>query len=312
MLCVENIHKSYTPNVPNSNVLDDISFKIEKGEIFSILGKNGAGKSTLIKIMTTLLKTDRGRISFNDKCIESNLNRYKERIGVVFERSDNLYDYLNITDNLLYFGGLMGMSSKMILKRAEHLMKKFDLFEHRNKLLAQFSQGMRQKSSIIMAMINKPEILFLDEPTLGLDIISKRKIIKEIRSLAREEKISVVLTSHQLDVVEQVADRVMILSNHKIAFMGPVMKLKQKHSQNKYVIKIKKENYTVDDLKFTFASNVSENHECFVLDILETEKFNLNSLLSDLMKKSFTIESFSRELNSLEDIMIEYLEDKNA
>ncbi len=312
MLEAVKISKSYTPHISNSNVLNGISFKIHSGEVFSILGKNGAGKSTLIKILTTLLKSDSGTVLFNGKDIDNNINAYKKKIGVVFERSDNLYDYLNIRDNLLYFGGLMGMCSKEILSRSETLLKKFDLFEHKEKTIAEYSQGMMQKASIITAMLSKPELLFLDEPTLGLDIISKRKIITEIKKLAGEEGISVILTSHQLDVVEQVSDRVMILSGHRIVFLGSVEELKRRHSQNKYLLRIKKENFPKNGLSFPEISTINENHECFLIELFETEGFDFNKVIMKFMELNIPLEGFSKESSSLEDIMVEYLEEENV
>jgi len=309
MFEVNKISKTYTPKVKDSNVLSDINFFIKPGEVFSILGKNGAGKSTLIKILTTLLEADSGEVMYNGKNIKKILNKYKKSFGVVFERSDNMYDYLNIIENLLYFGGLSGLSNKYILERTNYLLDKFDLSEHKEKKLSHYSQGMQQKAAIINALLHKPKLLFLDEPTLGLDVVSKRKIISEIKNLSREENISILLTSHQLDVVEEVADRLMILSDHKIFFVGTVYDLKTKHSDNKWVIKIDKCKFIKKAVEKAFDHYKEiENNDSIVIEVYD--ELSHKELMQSILNYNIEITSVSKEMNTLENIMFDLLKEE--
>ncbi|WP_427340383.1 ABC transporter ATP-binding protein [Caloranaerobacter sp. DY30410] len=294
---VENLKKRYG----NKEVLKGLSFEINKGEIFSILGNNGAGKTTLIKIMSNCLIANSGDVFFKNSNIKSLGNSYFKNIGVVLEGERNTYWYMTGIENIKYFGMLYGLSKSEILTRAEELLAKFNLFDARNEKVAHYSRGMHQKLSIIIGMLHKPEVLFLDEPTLGLDVLSKNILIEEIKTLSKEEKITIILTSHQLDVVEELADRVLLLEQGKIAFLDSIGELKKLHAGGSYKISFFG---SVDLTKLDVPINVIEELNNGWSTIEVSDNFKVVMEVSNyLAKNECTIYSINRQGSSLEDII---------
>lgn len=211
MLEVTGISK----NFKNNQVLKEINFKILDGESIAILGSNGAGKTTLIKIMLGLLLPTKGEVSFNNINIREIRSKYLNLIGVVLEGNRNIYWYLTPWENLNYFGGLLGIKKNDIKKRGKELLELFDLSDVSNEKIDTFSRGMKQKVAIIIALLNKPKILFLDEPTLGLDIITRNKLIDCLLKI-KKEGTTIILTTHQLEIVDQIVDRSFFLKDGKL------------------------------------------------------------------------------------------------
>jgi ABC-2 type transport system ATP-binding protein len=218
---VTNLSKDFKDKL----ALHDVSFSIKDGEIISILGKNGAGKTTLIKILTGLLNKTSGDVFYNDINLIYLKSSYYKSIGVVLEGDRNTYWYLSGLENILYFGRLHKMNDSEIHGRAEKLLKHFSLYDDRKKKVSHYSRGMKQKLSIIIGLINNPKVLFLDEPTLGLDVWSKNSLIELIQSYVVSHNITVIMTSHQLDIVESLAKRVILLDEGKIMYDGDIQKL---------------------------------------------------------------------------------------
>ncbi|WP_297489368.1 ABC transporter ATP-binding protein [uncultured Cetobacterium sp.] len=211
MLEVTGISK----NFKNNQVLKEINFKILDGESIAILGSNGAGKTTLIKIMLGLLLPTKGEVSFNNINIKEIRSKYLNLIGVVLEGNRNIYWYLTPWENLNYFGGLLGIKKNDIKKRGKELLELFDLSDVSNEKIDTFSRGMKQKVAIIIALLNKPKILFLDEPTLGLDIITRNKLIDCLLKI-KKEGTTIILTTHQLEIVDQIVDRTFFLKEGEL------------------------------------------------------------------------------------------------
>lgn len=211
MLEVTGISK----NFKNNQVLKEINFKILDGESIAILGSNGAGKTTLIKIMLGLLLPTKGKVSFNNINIKEIRSKYLNLIGVVLEGNRNIYWYLTPWENLNYFGCLLGIKKNDIKKRGKELLELFDLSDVSNEKIDTFSRGMKQKVAIIIALLNKPKILFLDEPTLGLDIITRNKLIDCLLKIKREGT-TIILTTHQLEIVDQIVDRTFFLKEGQL------------------------------------------------------------------------------------------------
>lgn len=208
MLIIKNISKKFK----EKKVLSNINITISKGNSISILGNNGAGKTTLIKIIIGLLTPTTGEIIFNNSNINEIKNKYLNLIGVVLEGNRNIYWYLSSMENLYYFGRLLGMSDKNIKDKGFYLLKLFDLYNVKDNKVSTFSRGMQQKLAIIIALLNSPKILFLDEPTLGLDVISKNKLIQCLIQIKNEGTI-IILTTHQLDIVTKITDSIYFLKN---------------------------------------------------------------------------------------------------
>ena len=189
--------------------VNHVSFKVKQGEIFGFLGPNGAGKTTTIKILTGLIQPTEGTATIQGKDIRTQIVEIKKTIGVVTEDS-NLYDELSVFDNLRFVGQLYSVSRLDREKRIEELLKRFDLESKREAKFATLSKGMKRKVIIAAALIHSPQIVFLDEPSTGLDVLSARilrAMIKELKTLG----VTIFLTTHYIEEAEQLCDRVAIL-----------------------------------------------------------------------------------------------------
>jgi ABC-2 type transport system ATP-binding protein len=194
--------------------VNHISFKVKRGDIFGFLGPNGAGKTTTIKMLTGLIQPTEGTATIQGKDIRTHIVEIKKTIGVVTENS-NLYDELSVFDNLRFVGQLYGVSKYDREKRIGELLKKFDLESKREAKFATLSKGMKRKVTIVAALIHCPQVIFLDEPSTGLDVLSARilrAMIKELKALG----VTIFLTTHYIEEAEQLCDRVAILVNGTI------------------------------------------------------------------------------------------------
>jgi len=194
--------------------VDHISFEVEKDEIFGFLGPNGAGKTTTIRMLTGLSRPTDGKASILGFNINSAIVEAKRHVGVVPEIS-NLYDELSAIDNLVFMAQLYGVPRPQRRKRAEGLLKTFGLYERKDSLFRSFSRGMKRALVIAAALIHNPEILFLDEPTVGLDVMAARSLHNLISNL-RQQGITIFLTTHYLEEADLLCDRIAILVNGRI------------------------------------------------------------------------------------------------
>ncbi|MFX1452153.1 MAG: ABC transporter ATP-binding protein, partial [Promethearchaeota archaeon] len=190
--------------------VDDISFEVKKGEIFGFLGPNGAGKTTTIRMMTGVLKPTKGNVSIFGHDVWKNQILVKQITGNVPEEA-NVYFDLTGLQNLMFIGEIYGVPKKTRLKRAESLLKKFELYEKRNLKAMKYSKGMKQRLLLCMALMSKPEILFLDEPTTGLDVQSAR-IIKQLIREYNEKGVTIFLTTHDMEVANELCHRIAIIN----------------------------------------------------------------------------------------------------
>jgi ABC-2 type transport system ATP-binding protein len=207
---VVNLTKYYD----NFLAVDHINFEVKKGEIFGFLGPNGAGKTTTIKMLTGLAKPSEGTAKIDGKDIVKQIVEIKEIIGVVTEDS-NLYDELSVVDNLNFMGQLYGVPKMERERKIEELLKRFGLENKKNVKFAKLSKGMKRKVTIAAALVHKPKMLFLDEPTTGLDILSARVLRSMIRELNRAG-VTIFLTTHYIEEAEQLCDTVAIIVNGRI------------------------------------------------------------------------------------------------
>ncbi len=206
--------------------VDDISFNVKKGEIFGFLGPNGAGKSTTIRMLTTLLCPASGQAKIAGFDILKDQSEVRKRIGLVAEKII-LYNRLTADENLSFFGKLNHLPENIIKERADKWLKRMHMDEWRNHLAGTYSTGMKQRISIIRALLTEPEVLFLDEPTLGLDPQTTRVIRDFLREL-NNHGITIILTTHDMIEAEALSDRVAIIDHGKIAALDTVENLKNR------------------------------------------------------------------------------------
>ena len=206
--------------------VDHISFEVERGEVFGFLGPNGAGKTTTIRMLTGLSRPVKGKASVLGFDIESEIIKVKKHIGVVPKKS-NLYDELTAFDNLVFMAKLYGVNPEERAKKAEELLKVFRLYERRDSLFSTFSRGMKRALTIAAALTHDPEIIFLDEPTVGLDVVAARSLRRLIGDL-HKQGITVFLTTHYLEEADLLCDRVAVLVKGKILAVDTPESLKAK------------------------------------------------------------------------------------
>ena len=195
--------------------VDNVSFEVKKGELFGFLGPNGAGKTTTIRMLTGVVKPDKGTASIFGYDILKQGLKTRQLMGIVPEMA-NAYVDLSAWNNLMLIGALYGVSKKQRTERAGSLLKKFGLYERRKHVVKGFSKGMKQKLLLCMALISEPQILFLDEPTSGLDVESQR-LIKDVIREYNANGTTVFLTTHNMEEANQLCDRIAIINHGKIA-----------------------------------------------------------------------------------------------
>jgi len=193
-------------------VLKNLNFSINEGEIVCLLGNNGAGKTTLINCILRMIQADAGSILLDGRDIFTYKNKeYFSRVNALLESSVNVYDYLTGWQNIEYFSGLLNIDSGN--EKIKTYISLFELEEAIHEGVGTYSRGMRQKLALLIALMSSPKLLLLDEPTLGLDIQSKLSVIQILNTIIKTEKIAVLLTSHQMDVVQKLQSRILILKD---------------------------------------------------------------------------------------------------
>ncbi len=202
-----------------------VSFAVRKGEIFGFLGPNGAGKSTTIRMLCTLLRPTEGRARVAGYDIIQQPSEVRERIGLVAEKLI-LYDRLTALENLYFFGNINHLPKKDIRERSDVWLKRLDMYEWKDKLAGTFSTGMKQRVNIARALLTQPSIMFLDEPTLGLDPQTTRSIRQFIKELA-DADITVILTTHIMAEAEALCDRISIIDHGEIVALDTAPNLKR-------------------------------------------------------------------------------------
>jgi ABC transporter related protein len=274
-LKINNLSKK----IYNNKILKNITLEVDSGEIVTILGKNGAGKTTLLNCILKLIKFEKGEILFCNKNIYEYSNKeYFNNISAVLESSENVYYFMTGKENIEYFGGLYGLDKKTVFNNIDYLIDEFDLRESMNKKVAYYSRGMIQKLAIIISMIINVKILILDEPTLGLDIFSKRKMLDILKKMSKEKGISIILTTHQMDIIEYLNERVIILEQGILKYDGSVKELKNINLKNVYILKYLKNSQYFEEEKefFNFNEITQYLKDKNIKEIIEVTKKDKN------------------------------------
>ena len=208
MLEIKGLKKSFKAK----EVLKNLNLSIKEGEIVCLFGNNGAGKTTLINCILRMMQADSGSILLDGRDIFTYKNEeYFSKVNALLESSVNVYDYLTGWQNIEYFSGLLNIDSGN--EKIKTYISLFELEEAIHEAVGTYSRGMRQKLALLIALMSSPKLLLLDEPTLGLDIQSKLSVIQILNTIIKTEKIAVLLTSHQMDVVQKLQSRILILKD---------------------------------------------------------------------------------------------------
>jgi len=206
--------------------VDHINFNVEKGEIFGFLGPNGAGKTTTIRMLSTLTRPTEGTATVGSCDIVKDDNKVRKLIGLVSEKII-MYDRLTAKENLWFFGKLYNIPKEILNKRIDELLELVQLSDWKDSQVGTFSSGMRQRMNVIRALLNMPEVLFLDEPTLGLDPQSSVEVREFVKKINRENKTTIILTTHMMVEADMICDRIGIIDHGKIVALDTSTNLKK-------------------------------------------------------------------------------------
>lgn len=233
-----SIKSIFKPRYKEIIAVDDISFSVQKGEILAFIGPNGAGKSTTIKMLTGILYPTSGEIIVNGINPSKERKKLAYKIGTVFGQKEQLWTHLTPYDNFKFFGAIYDIPNNEIESRIGELKNTFELGEFINTPVRNLSLGQRIRCEIVAALIHKPEILFLDEPTIGLDPVVKENIRELIKKMNKELGTTIFLTSHDVGDIEKLCKRVIIVNKGKIIMDDTMNNLKY-HYLNKKIIEVK-------------------------------------------------------------------------
>ncbi len=222
MIRVEHIVKKFG----DLTAVNDISFEVQKGEIFAFLGPNGAGKTTTIRMLTTLLQPTSGRLQLNGLNPAEQKEEARKHFGIVFQ-DPSLDQDLTAWENMELHGVLYHVPSKVRRGRTEMLLNLFELWDRRDAVVKTFSGGMKRRLEIARGLLHTPKILFLDEPTLGLDPQSRNQLWTHVKVLNETEQVTVFLTTHYMDEADRVAHRIAVIDHGRIVATGSPQELKE-------------------------------------------------------------------------------------
>ncbi len=223
MIRVEGLTKVFSRSLV---AVDHIDFDVKRGEIFGLLGPNGAGKTTTIRMLSTLTRPTEGTATVGGYDIVKNDNEVRRLIGLVSEKII-MYDRLTAKENLWFFGNLYDIPKGVLSERIDELLGLVQLGDWRDTQVGTFSSGMRQRMNVIRALLNMPEVLFLDEPTLGLDPQSSVEVREFVRKINRENETTIILTTHMMVEAEMLCDRIGILDHGRIVALDTSKNLKK-------------------------------------------------------------------------------------
>jgi len=303
---VKNESKGFLYNLFNSNekvvkAVNNVSFEVEEGETIAFIGPNGAGKSTTIKMLTGILYPTSGDIKICGLTPIKDRDKLSYKIGTVFGQRSQLLPNLPLTDSMEMFGAMYDMSKEDIKNRIEELTELFDLKDFIKQPVRKLSLGQRMRAEIATSLMHRPKIIFLDEPTIGLDVVSKKKLRDLFLKINQEEKVTIFLTSHDTEDIQSICKRCVIINHGKIIIDTTTKNLISSYIKNKNIV------ITPETIFETFPElpkgieYVEKNKDQIVVKV-NTEIIGTQKALQELTKK-FNIDDVDIQNESLEDII---------
>ena len=281
--------------------VNNISLDVEEGETVAFIGPNGAGKSTTIKMLTGIIYPTKGDIKICGLTPIKDRNKLAYKIGTVFGQRSQLLPNLPLTESMEMFGAMYDMDKKAIKKRIDELSELFDLKEFIKQPVRKLSLGQRMRAEIATSLMHSPRIIFLDEPTIGLDVVSKKSLRELLLKINKEEKVTIFLTSHDTEDIQSICDRCIIINHGKIIIDTPTKDLMNNYVKNKNIIITPNVEFT-EFPKLSNGMKYVKQSKNQVIVSVDTEKIHTQKALEELVK-NFDIDDFNIDNESLEDII---------
>ena len=290
MLEVKNVDKYYG----NFKAVDNLSFKVDKGEIFGLLGVNGAGKTTTFRMIMNLIKPSSGTITFNGRKIDYDVT---DKIGFLTEER-SLLTKLTVKEQILFYGALKSLDNETILKRLDKLLERFEITDYKDRKINTLSKGNQQKVQFISAIINEPKLLILDEPFSGLDPINI-ELFKSVILELKEKGTSIIFSSHRMDHVEFFCEKLVILVKGKTVLEGYLKDIKNEFKMKKVIISGDVNKKDLEKIKGVISVNkIKDEYFVNIKDSI------VNKEIFSYIKKKNNITKYLTKEPSLEEIFV--------
>jgi ABC-2 type transport system ATP-binding protein len=299
---VQGLSKEYVKGI---KVLDNASLEVKKGEIFGLLGPNGAGKTTLLSILSTMRKPSSGNARVNGFDVERHPEEVRKSIGMVFQ-DPSLDDELTALENLELHSAMYGLNAMQARERIKETIKLVGLEGKLNTIVKTFSGGMKRRLEIARGLIHKPKVLFLDEPTIGLDPQTRAGIWQYIKELNSKEKTTIILTTHYMDEADSVCSRIAIIDLGKIIAIDSQKNLKNKLGGDLISIECKASRKCIEGLKKEKWVKETREHDGFIDVRVEKGEEKIPKLLRILEKSKVKVNSVNLRKPSLDDVFLHY------
>jgi ABC-2 type transport system ATP-binding protein len=298
---VNNLEHSYG----SVKAVDNVSFTVKQGEIFSFLGPNGAGKSTVINILTTLRRIQKGEARVNGYDVAKESNSVRRSIGIVFQMLC-LDHEMTVSENLEYHGRIYSMPKKERRKRIEELLKLIDLENKRDTLAKDLSGGMKRRLELARGLMTKPAVLFLDEPTVGFDIQTRMRMWEYLREIKREGT-TIFLTTHYMEEADQLSDRISIIDHGKIIVTGNSDELKNKLGKDLIYLETSDNKLAAEVLRsLSSVKNITEDTKSLRVIIGEDVTHVLPQIMEKIQKEGIDIIIVNIKKPSMDDVFVHY------
>lgn len=301
LLAVEakNLKKTFKTKQGNVEAVRDVSFKVNKGEVFGILGPNGAGKSTTILMLTTLLRITSGTAKINDLDVVKNDSEVRNKIGIALQ--DTGIDNLLTARELFYTTArLWGLSKSKSKDRTEEMLNLVGLTEAADRRVKTYSGGMKRRLDLGLSLVHKPEVLFLDEPTTGLDPGSRRVLWDEIKKL-RDEGVTIILTTQYLEEADELANRISIIDEGLVVAEGTPDELKSSIGGDVITLTFRSDDDAIKAQTIIENSDIEDNQ---IRVTVENGAEKIPNLLNQLVSKDINVQSVSANKPSLDDVFL--------
>jgi ABC-2 type transport system ATP-binding protein len=280
--------------------VSDVTFSVERGEIFGLLGPNGAGKTTTIRLILDLFKPDSGTVSvLNGPMSEDK----KNRIGYMPEER-GLYQDLQLEKCLLYLASLKGMSTEDARSRAQIYLERLDLAQHKKKKVKELSRGMQQKAQIINTILHNPELIIVDEPFSGLDPLNTQ-LVKELMNELREQGATIIMSTHMMHQVEELCDRILLIDEGRNVIYGPLDQIRRDYSGHAVLVQVQGSLPPITGV-------ISIAQENGALHLTLADDVSPQEILTQLVRENMVVEQFEIATPTLDEIFIRTVRDKEV